>query len=165
MSDAFDMPPPEAGFDVRAGWVLKRLMVDLAPLTPEQAAGIVGNLAYESGEFRHLQEIAPASGRGGYGWAQWTGPRRVAFENWCDDNGLSPASDEANYGFLVAELRGEIEGDDQSHSITQVRKTTTVDAATYTFEAVFERPANVAGTRTPRFRYAQRALVAARLGE
>jgi hypothetical protein len=43
--------------------------------------------------------------RGGFGWAQWTGARRQEFEAWCRDNGLDPASDAANYGYLVHELK------------------------------------------------------------
>jgi hypothetical protein len=44
--------------------------------------------------------------RGGYGWPQWTGPRRRAYEAYCQRNRLDPASDKANYGFLLIELKG-----------------------------------------------------------
>ncbi len=83
-----------------------RLMRDLG-LTDVQAAGLLGNLGHESGGFRQLQEIAPRSpgSRGGWGLAQWTGPRRVAMEAWCRARGLDPASPEAGYGYLCAELR------------------------------------------------------------
>jgi len=75
-------------------------------LTDEQAAGVVGNLMYESGGFQSLQEISPTvpGSKGGFGYAQWTGPRRTAFENWVGEKGLDPTSYDANYGFLKHEL-------------------------------------------------------------
>ena len=93
--------------DERARRIEKRLSGDL-DLAPHQAAGIVSNLKAESG-LRGINEIRPAipGSRGGFGWAQWTGPRRVAMERWASARGLDPASDEANYGFLVHELRTE----------------------------------------------------------
>ncbi|MGO4287980.1 phage tail tip lysozyme, partial [Bosea sp. TAB14] len=91
-------------FTQKAPGIINRLMADFG-FTREQAAGIVGNLGHESGGLNELQERNPTSGRGGYGWAQWTGPRRRAFEAWAAEKGLDPASDEANYGFLRHELR------------------------------------------------------------
>ena len=41
--------------------------------------------------------------RGGFGWAQWTGPRRRQFEN-LPQVGLDVTDPEANYGLLVHEL-------------------------------------------------------------
>lgn len=73
-------------------------------LTDAQAAGVVGNLMHESGGFQSLQEQNPGSGRGGFGYAQWTGARRNAFENYAAQNGLDPKSYEANYGYLKHEL-------------------------------------------------------------
>jgi len=107
-------------------------------LSPEQAAGVVGNLGAESG-LRAVQELRPVRGRGGFGWAQWTGPRRLAFEQWCHHRNLEPTSYAANYGFLKAELSGAVPGFDYRHAITQVKKTSTVKAATETFEANYEK--------------------------
>jgi hypothetical protein len=72
-----------------------------------QAAGITGNLARETGNFRYLQEMNPLveGSRGGIGYSQWTGPRRVAFEDWAGDRDLN--SYEVNYGYLVEELTGQ----------------------------------------------------------
>jgi hypothetical protein len=86
--------------------VSQRLQKDFG-LSPGAAAGFAGNLAHESGNFKTLQEINPtvAGSRGGFGWAQWTGPRRRQFESWAAQNGLDPSSPEANYGFLSNELR------------------------------------------------------------
>lgn len=113
--------------------IASRLMSDLG-LSAEQAAGIAGNLSHESGGFRHMQEINPRSGRGGLGWAQWTGPRRNAFERWASARGLSTSSDEANYGFLMHELTGEYSG-----ALDAVRGTDDVAGAAMAFEKQFER--------------------------
>src|SRR4051812_39577374 len=99
--------PATGTWEQRGGWVVLALMRDLG-LASEQAAGLVGNLGYESKSFTELQEDTPSvpGSRGGTGWAQWTGPRRVKFEVWCTAHGLAPTSDAANYGFLVEELNG-----------------------------------------------------------
>ena len=70
------------------------------PITPRTAA-ILGNLGHESAGLTILQEIKPtvAGSKGGYGWAQWTGPRRRAYEAYCARIGKNPASDEANYAY------------------------------------------------------------------
>ena len=86
----------------------RRLMADLQKdfgYTKEQAAGIVGSLSAETGGFKFMQELRPRGGRGGYGFAQWTGPRRRAFEKWAANNGLDINSYEANYGFLKHEMQ------------------------------------------------------------
>ncbi len=94
-------------------WLNQQLRSDPdLKLTPAAAAGITGNLDLETGGFKHIQEIKPMipGSRGGYGWAQWTGPRRVQFEAWAKQNGLDPASREANFGFLKHELMNTPEG-------------------------------------------------------
>jgi hypothetical protein len=147
--------PAKAGdnFEERGGWAIQHLMADL-DLTAEEAAGIVGNLGGESGMTAINEKHPMVSGsRGGFGWAQWTGSRRVTFEQWCINNQLNQASDVANYGFLLYELRGS-----QSHVIDQLKKCTTVEAAVYTVEVIFERPADTQGGLADRNEFAQRAL-------
>ncbi|WPM81171.1 phage tail tip lysozyme [Brucella pseudintermedia] len=92
-------------------WLAQQLMQDFG-LSPAAAAGFAGNLAHESGNFQQMQEISPLvkGSRGGFGWAQWTGPRRRQFESWSEQNGLDPSSKEANYGFLKYELTNTPEG-------------------------------------------------------
>lgn len=95
--------------------VAPRLVSDLSKdfqLTPEQAAGVVGQLGHESAGFGTMQEVDPTvpGSRGGYGYAQWTGPRRKQFEAWSAQNNLDPSSYEANYGFLKNELANSSEG-------------------------------------------------------
>jgi hypothetical protein len=69
------------------------------------ASGIVSGLNAESGiaGINERNPTVPGS-RGGFGWAQWTGPRRIEMESYARLHGLDPASDEANYGFLIHSL-------------------------------------------------------------
>ena len=91
--------------------VASRLKGDLMKdfkLSDHAATGVVASLAAESGGFKTLQEINPTvkGSRGGYGYAQWTGPRRKQFEKYAADNNLDINGYDANYGFLKTELQG-----------------------------------------------------------
>lgn len=87
-----------------------KLMDDLKrdyDLTTEQAAAFVGNLWHETMGFKAFQELKPtvAGSKGGLGFAQWTGSRRVNFEDYLKEQGNLSADDYgANYGFLKQEL-------------------------------------------------------------
>jgi len=120
-----------------------------------QAGGCMGNLGHESGGLTILREIGAAPGRGGYGWAQWTGPRGRSFLHYCDVVKLDWHSTEANYGYLVKELH-EFYG----HTVASVAKAKTVEEATERFEAGFERAGIV--SMHDRYRWAQIALAAVR---
>lgn len=138
-SDAKPAPlPPSSGsvgtFRQKAPGIMRRLRDDLG-LSPEQAAGVLGNIGVECDQFRHMQEIRPIRGRGGFGWMQWTGPRRVAFEAWAQQRGFDIRSDDANYGFLVTELKGS-----EARSLASLRRQTTAEAAAEDFMEKFERP-------------------------
>lgn len=142
----FDMPL-EGSWEVRGGWVTHALAQDLSWPLPV-AAGFVGNLGYESAEFRTLQEMQPQvpGSAGGYGWAQWTGPRRRNFEVFCASNGFAPTSDEGNYRFCVFELTGA--QPDMPHSdflafANRMRATATVKEACHFTHEWYERPQDV----------------------
>lgn len=124
-------------FVQKAPGLVASLLSDL-PLRgdEESAAAIVGNLGHESAGFASLQEIKPSvsGSRGGYGWAQWTGARRTAYEAWCKKQKLSPASDEANYGYLLVELRGPYKA-----AISKMSAKTSLDEKVIAFEMAFER--------------------------
>lgn len=113
-----------------------RLTKDLS-ITDVQAAGIWGNVGGETGGLTALQEKNPtvAGSKGGWGWMQWTGPRRRAFLAWCEKEGLDPSADEANYRYLVFETITL-----EPKSLVGLRKTTTTDAATETFMLLNLRP-------------------------
>ena len=114
-------------------------------LTPNQAAGIVANLWYESGgmnpgmnEGGHAG--APTSNMGqGYGVAQWTGSRKREFLDFAAQHHMNPSSVEANYAFLKHELQTT-----HSDAIRAVKGTSSARAATAAFCNVFERPGVVA---------------------
>ena len=135
-----------------------RLMADLG-LTEFQAAGLLGNLGHESGGFRQLQELAPvvAGSRGGWGLAQWTGPRRLAMEAWCRARALDPAAEDAQYGYLCTELRSG-----EAASLAALRQAPSLEAATESVCRHFERPGVVA--LASRIAWARRALAALRAG-
>lgn len=138
---AVDRVAPNAPQAMDAGAIGPRLVADLVRdfnLTPEQAAGVAGNLAHETGGFKHMQEIQPMipGSRGGFGFAQWTGPRRKAFEAWTAQNGLDPNSYEANYGFLAHELKNTPEG----AVLGPLSQAQTPDQAATVFSDQFLRP-------------------------
>lgn len=119
----------------------RRLLTDLMNdfgLTREQAAGFVGNLDHETGGFKFMQEIEPVvpGSRGGYGFAQWTGPRRKQFEAWASENQKDLGSYEANYGFLKHELENTPEG----RVLDSLRSAQTVEDAATVVSKKFLRP-------------------------
>ncbi|MCJ2049701.1 phage tail tip lysozyme [Methylobacterium sp. J-070] len=152
-------PTPGDFFAAECRRLGPRLMGDLG-LSDIQAAGLLGNLGHESGGFRDLQEIAPAvaGSRGGWGLAQWTGPRRRAMEAWCRAHALDPADPEASYGYLCAELRGT-----EAAALAALRQAATLRAATEAVCRRFERPGIVA--LPSRLAWAARALAALRSGD
>lgn len=97
-------PSPGGASDERKISIRDRLSKDLG-ISPAAASGIVSNLNAESGiaGINERNPTVPGS-RGGFGWAQWTGDRRLEFESYARLHGQDPASDDANYGFLIHEL-------------------------------------------------------------
>lgn len=76
------------------------------------AQGIVANLIAESGLNAGINEAAPLvpGSRGGYGLAQWTGPRRRQYEAFAAERGVSPDDVNAQLDFLDWELRNTERG-------------------------------------------------------
>lgn len=142
-----DLPSTEIGSKLK-----EDLMRDFG-ITAEQAAGVVGNLDHETGGFEFMQEIAPVveGSRGGYGFAQWTGPRRVAFEEWASANEMDLNSYDANYGFLKHELTSTPEGD----VLVNLSNAQTVEDAATIFSEEFLRPGkpNIDSRITRSYRY------------
>lgn len=119
----------------------KTLMMDLQEILgidSIQAAGIVGSLDQETGGFKFMQEIEPLvkGSRGGYGIAQWTGPRRKAFEAWAKDQGMDISSYEGNLGYLVYEFQETPEG----RVLEALKNATTPGEAAEIFTNEFLRP-------------------------
>lgn len=142
-------------FTRKAPPIMRKLMVDFPAWGELDAAAVLGNIGGETGGFKLMQEVKPLvkGSRGGWGWCQWTGPRRRAFESWCKEQRLSVESDEANYGFLRHELKTS-----ERKTIAAVAAAGTLEAKTIAFERSFER----AGIphHDSRIRWAQLALKA-----
>ena len=147
-------PPTPLGhtgskFAGKAPAIMRGLMTRYG-LTREQAAGVLGNLGHESAGFTAYHEGGQLPGKGGVGWAQWTGSRRRAFEAWTKAHGLDPTSDEASWRYLT-------EGDPETAgAITAVKRTHDAHSAAVAFEGAFER----AGVKAygSRFKFADQAL-------
>ena len=139
-------------FQQLAPEVMQRLMQDFG-FGDFQAAGILGNIGGECGGFIMMQERLPIAGRGGYGWCQWTGPRRVAFEAYCKTNNVSVDSFDGNYGYLKHDLENDYQSTTQA-----VLASTTLEDAVMAFLKTFERPAVLAPA--PRINWARIALKA-----
>lgn len=159
MTDTISMPPTGT-WEHRGGWVVAALANDYR-LSYPQAAGIVGNLGFESVGFTKLHEIGQAEGVGGYGWAQWTAVRRRYFMADAAKRGLPWQSDAANMKYLEVEL------DDAGYAycLRALRKTSTVEDATLSWGIHFEAPGGTTPTHLPgylgRLAYARRALAGA----
>lgn len=142
------------GFDQKAAAVMARLQQDLG-ISKEDAAAIVGNLGHESAGLQpDINEGKPSvpGSRGGYGWAQWTGPRRREFEAFAKERNLDITTDEANYQFLVHELKGS-----EKRSLEKLSQANTLEEKTVAFERAYER----AGVKhdDKRISYARRAMM------
>lgn len=111
-----------------------RLMKDIG-LTIEEAAAVYGNIGHESSGFAVLQEQGKRHGQGGWGWCQWTGARRNAFNAFAHSHRLSLDSDEANYEYLCFELRGM-----ERAAVSAMKRSTGLQNKTASFMRVFERP-------------------------
>lgn len=122
-----------------------RFMADLG-LQAHHVAGMFGNFAVETGEFKHRQELAPTvkGSKGGIGWSQWTGMgtaakpgRRRQFESAASGYDLTSEDgyDEACYAFVVWELRNT-----EKAALVALKRTTTAEAAAASFCKTYERP-------------------------
>jgi hypothetical protein len=102
------------------------------------AEGIVMNLGDESGFDTSINETAPTvpGSRGGFGLAQWTGPRREALEQYAAQSGRATDDPDVQLDFLVDELHGP-----ESGAFKAVMTTGTPGDAAAAFASKFLRPA------------------------
>lgn len=144
-------------FDLLAPDLTRKLTLDLG-IGKLDAIAILGNLGHESAGFEIMQEIKPIvpGSRGGYGWAQWTGPRRRAYEAWCKVRLLRPDTNEANYGFLVHELKNTPE----KAALPKLRAANTLYDKVVAFELGFLRAHKKYKHYDSRHKWALRALAA-----
>lgn len=101
-------------------------------LTRAQAAGIAGNLLYESG----FNPSAVGDGGTSFGVAQWHLGRGAAMKQWTVANGYSSTSFKGQLEYLWHELNhGE------SYALGKLRATSSASDAGMAFCRYFERPA------------------------
>jgi hypothetical protein len=98
---------------------------------PHQAAGILGNLAQESG----LNPNAVGDGGAAYGLAQWRGPRRTALINYARQNRRNPNAMDTQLDFLVDELQGT-----EKRALDSLVSAKTPQEAAIAFSRDYERP-------------------------
>jgi hypothetical protein len=75
-------------------------------IPPAAAIGFAGNFAVESRFDPGINEIAPLvpGSRGGFGFAQWTGPRRRELEAFAQARGVPVSDADMQLDFLMQEL-------------------------------------------------------------
>jgi len=152
------MANPQEHFAAVVPGFMAKLLRDFPELDVLDAASVFGNAGHESGGLVSLQELKPTvkGSRGGWGWMQWTGPRRRAFEAYCKRNRLDPSSIKANYKYLFIELKG-IEGTEKG-AIKAVLSAGSLEEKVKAFEKAYLR----AGVKhyPSRLAWANRALEA-----
>jgi hypothetical protein len=76
------------------------------------AQGVVANMKAESNLQPGINEIAPVvpGSRGGFGLNQWTGPRRVAYEQFAANRGAPLDDLQTQLDFTMYELQGPERG-------------------------------------------------------
>jgi hypothetical protein len=142
-----------ANFRAKAGDVMANLQRDVPGYSREDYAAALGNLGHESAGFTAYQEGNPRSGRGGAGWAQWTGPRRRQFEAWAAKRGLDPRDPATSYGYLTSPSG---EGREFRKALDAAHRRQGLGNKVQAFEQSYERAGVKAyGSRT---QYAEAAL-------
>ena len=101
-------------------------------LTRAQAAGIAGNLLYESG----FRPAAVGDGGTSFGVAQWHNGRGAAMKSWTQAHGYSTTSFKGQLEYLWHELNAG-----ESYALGKLRATRTAYDAGMAFCRYFERPA------------------------
>lgn len=113
---------------------------------PEHVAqGVAMNFRDESGFNTSINEQNPIAGRGGYGLAQWTGPRRVALEDFARSRGTSADDPNAQLDFFMAENAGP-----EASAWKNVMASPDARSAAVNFVTKWERPADP-GSRVAKY--------------
>jgi len=111
------------------------------------AQGVVMNFMDESGLDTGIQEQAPTSGRGGFGLAQWTGPRRIALEQFAQSQGKRIDDPDVQYDFFMQENAGP-----EAAAWKSVLAAPTANDAAVAFVNKWERPnSKYAAQRTAKY--------------
>ena len=126
------------GFDYQSVAPLYNDLVQRG-FSPIHAAAVAGNFAHESGLRGKIDyginEVKPRAGRGGYGAAQWTGPRRRELESFAKKNGLDVSQRDTQMKFFDKERTGS-----ERRAFDRLEKTGDLKSATQSFMKNYERP-------------------------
>ena len=130
---AFDDSKPTFGtYEDRAVWLIGKLLPDFPKWTALDAFACAGNLGGES-LIQMVQEAGQTPPNGGWGLAQWTGARRVQFDDYCARTQRDTNAMRSGYDFLFVELRGAF-----ARVIDQVAAAPDLAAKVLAFEQHFE---------------------------
>lgn len=101
------------------------------------AQGVTARWTTESGLDPGINEINPTvkGSRGGFGFAQWTGPRRVALEQFAAARGVPASDPEAQLDFFMVENAGP-----EKEAWGRVLAAKDATEAAKTFTLAWERP-------------------------
>lgn len=122
--------PNASAAEIRAGLIARGL--------PDTVAdGFVTNFQDESGLNPGINEKSPLipGSRGGFGLAQWTGPRRAALEQFAQSTGRPVGDMNTQLDFLVNELKGP-----ESKAAQSIFSTSTPQDAAVAIARDFLRP-------------------------
>jgi hypothetical protein len=151
------------GFDYQSVAPLYNDLVQRG-FSPIHAAAIAGNFAHEAGPKGRIdygvQELKPTAGRGGYGAAQWTGPRRVGLEQFAKKEGLPINDRETQMKYFDRERSGSERG-----AFDRLQKTGDVNSATKSFMQNYERPRASTANLAARQQHAGEILARAERGD
>lgn len=100
------------------------------------AQGVAMNFKDESGLDTGIQEHSPIAGRGGYGLAQWTGPRRTALENYAASSGRAIDDLGTQLDYFMQENAGP-----EAQAWSRVMAAPNAQQAAVNFLKYWERPA------------------------
>lgn len=101
-------------------------------LSRAQAAGIAGNLLFESG----FKPTAVGDGGTSFGIAQWHNGRGAAMKAWTSSHGYSTTSFKGQLDYLWHEMNGS-----ESNALSKLKATSSPYDAGMAFQRYFERPA------------------------
>lgn len=121
-----------ATFEDRAVWLMEKLLPDFPAWGIDDAAADAGNAGGES-EILMVQEAGMSPPNGGFGFYQWTGARRTAFESYCARTKRDPNSMQSGYDFHFVELKGTY-----ANVIGLVAAAPDLNAKTLAFEQHYE---------------------------
>ncbi|RYX79574.1 M23 family metallopeptidase [bacterium] len=128
-------------------------------LTEEQTAGVMGNLAHESGDptFKKSTDVYEVGGaNAGYGLAQWSFGRQDSLRDAGakDPRGLNDLCFQLDY--LVQESKSRERRSGSGNEWDGIKEQKTIEDAAYYFEYNYERPAP--GSTAARVKYAQQYM-------